>query len=181
MEEQLLETWAIHNRINLYMLDAIPDDALGASLPTKSRTVYDLFAHIHNVRLLWLKAAAPPSQMASTSSKPRPSETSARFAGARIVGPGDREPAETGARRRRKDQRVQAACGRISRVPDLTRITPPRSGRLGPQVKRQAPRSKNRLRPLGMGRALIHHNRDQLTRATSRSGSLRASSCFSHA
>jgi uncharacterized damage-inducible protein DinB len=59
MDDQLLETWAIHNRINLYMLDAIPDDALGSSLPTKSRTVYDLFAHIHNVRLMWLKAAAP--------------------------------------------------------------------------------------------------------------------------
>ena len=28
MEDQLIETWAIHNRINLYMLDAIPDDAL---------------------------------------------------------------------------------------------------------------------------------------------------------
>jgi uncharacterized damage-inducible protein DinB len=60
MEEQLIETWAIHNRINLYMLDAIPEAALGAALPTRSRTVYDLFAHIHNVRLLWLKSAAPP-------------------------------------------------------------------------------------------------------------------------
>jgi uncharacterized damage-inducible protein DinB len=59
MEDQLIETWAIHDRINRYMLDAIPDDALGAALPTKSRTVYDLFAHIHNVRLMWLKAAAP--------------------------------------------------------------------------------------------------------------------------
>ncbi len=59
MEEQLIETWAIHQRINLYFLDAVADDALGASLPPKSRTVYDLFAHIHNVRLLWLKAAAP--------------------------------------------------------------------------------------------------------------------------
>lgn len=59
MEEQLLETWAIHNRINLYLLDAIPDDALGASLAGKGRTVYDLFAHIHNVRLMWLKSAAP--------------------------------------------------------------------------------------------------------------------------
>jgi uncharacterized damage-inducible protein DinB len=59
VEEQLIETWAIHNRINFYLLDAIPDDALGASLPTKSRTVYDLFAHMHNVRLLWLKSAAP--------------------------------------------------------------------------------------------------------------------------
>ncbi len=59
MEDQLIETWAIHKRINLYFLDAVADDALGASLPPKSRTVYDLFAHIHNVRLLWLKAAAP--------------------------------------------------------------------------------------------------------------------------
>ena len=59
MEDQLIETWAIHNRINVYFLDAVADGALGASLPPKSRTVYDLFAHIHNVRLLWLKAAAP--------------------------------------------------------------------------------------------------------------------------
>jgi uncharacterized damage-inducible protein DinB len=59
MEEQLIETWAIHNRINIYFLDAVTDDALAASLPPKSRTVYDLFAHMHNVRLMWLKAAAP--------------------------------------------------------------------------------------------------------------------------
>jgi uncharacterized damage-inducible protein DinB len=59
VEEQIIETWAIHNRINLYLLDAIPEDALGSCLPTKSRSVYDLFAHIHNVRLLWLKSAAP--------------------------------------------------------------------------------------------------------------------------
>ena len=59
VEAQIVETWAIHNRINLYLLDAIPDDALGSSLPTKSRTVHDLFAHMHNVRLMWLKSAAP--------------------------------------------------------------------------------------------------------------------------
>jgi uncharacterized damage-inducible protein DinB len=32
---------------------------LGLSLPPKSRTVYELFAHMHNVRLMWLKSAAP--------------------------------------------------------------------------------------------------------------------------
>jgi uncharacterized damage-inducible protein DinB len=58
VEEKLLETWAIHDRINVYFLDAIPADALGASLSPKGRTVYDLFAHIHNVRLLWLKSAS---------------------------------------------------------------------------------------------------------------------------
>src|SRR4051812_19527542 len=59
MEETLLETWRIHNRINLYLLQAIPAEAMPSSLTAKGRTVSDLFAHIHNVRLMWLKAAAP--------------------------------------------------------------------------------------------------------------------------
>jgi uncharacterized damage-inducible protein DinB len=59
VEEQLIETWSIHNRINLYLLDAIPAEALDATIGPKHRTVFQLFAHIHNVRLLWLKAAAP--------------------------------------------------------------------------------------------------------------------------
>jgi uncharacterized damage-inducible protein DinB len=58
MEDQLVDTWAIHNRINLYLLNAVPESALSAALP-KCRTVYDQFAHIHNVRLMWLKSAAP--------------------------------------------------------------------------------------------------------------------------
>jgi uncharacterized damage-inducible protein DinB len=58
VEDPLVETWAIHNRINLYLLNAVPDAALGDALP-KCRTVSDLFAHIHNVRLMWLKSAAP--------------------------------------------------------------------------------------------------------------------------
>jgi uncharacterized damage-inducible protein DinB len=59
MEQQLIDTWLIHDRINRYLLDAIPAEALGASLPPKNRTVYQLFAHMHNVRLMWLKSAAP--------------------------------------------------------------------------------------------------------------------------
>jgi uncharacterized damage-inducible protein DinB len=56
---QLLETWDIHNRINLYVLDAIGSEGLKAVSPAKGRTVGELFAHLHNVRLMWLKAAAP--------------------------------------------------------------------------------------------------------------------------
>lgn len=59
MEDPLIETWAIHNRINLYFIDALSEETLGVSLPPRSRTVYELFAHMHNVRLMWLKAAAP--------------------------------------------------------------------------------------------------------------------------
>lgn len=58
MDEQLVETWQIHDRINRYLLDAIPDELLGTALG-KGRTISDLFGHIHNVRLLWLKSAAP--------------------------------------------------------------------------------------------------------------------------
>ncbi|HLJ53611.1 MAG TPA: DinB family protein [Chthonomonadaceae bacterium] len=58
-DDPRVETWLIHDRINRYLLDAIPDDAMAASLTARGRTVTDLFAHIHNVRLMWLKAAAP--------------------------------------------------------------------------------------------------------------------------
>ena|SRR5437773_2442211 len=59
VDEQLVETWNIHDRINRYLLDAVPAEALGSALAQKHRTVFQLFAHIHNVRLMWLKAAAP--------------------------------------------------------------------------------------------------------------------------
>lgn len=59
MEEQLLETWRIHNRINLYLLQAIAPEALADCPTKKGRTVGDQFAHLHNVRLLWLSQAAP--------------------------------------------------------------------------------------------------------------------------
>jgi uncharacterized damage-inducible protein DinB len=59
MEDQLIETWQIHNRINLYLLNAIPPEALDCQLNDKGRSVFKQFAHIHNVRHMWLKAAAP--------------------------------------------------------------------------------------------------------------------------
>lgn len=52
----LIETWNINNRINLYLLDAIPDDALdGKPTGMRGRSVRELFIHIHNVRLMWLQ------------------------------------------------------------------------------------------------------------------------------
>jgi uncharacterized damage-inducible protein DinB len=59
MEDQLIETWNIHDRINRYLLKAVPEDALDCALEPKHRTIYQLFAHMHNVRLMWLKSAAP--------------------------------------------------------------------------------------------------------------------------
>ncbi len=60
MDEPLLDTWRIHNRINLYLLDALDAASLAAVPPgAKGRSVAEQFAHLHNVRLMWLKQAAP--------------------------------------------------------------------------------------------------------------------------
>jgi uncharacterized damage-inducible protein DinB len=59
LENQILDTWNINNRINLYMLDAIPKEALNDVSASKGRSVAEQFAHMHNVRLMWLKASAP--------------------------------------------------------------------------------------------------------------------------
>jgi uncharacterized damage-inducible protein DinB len=59
MEDQLVETWQIHDRINRYLLDAVPDTALASVSASKGRSVGEQFVHVHDVRMMWLKAAAP--------------------------------------------------------------------------------------------------------------------------
>lgn len=59
LENQIVDTWNIHNRINLYLLEAIPASALSDISASKGRTVAEQLAHIHNVRLIWLKASGP--------------------------------------------------------------------------------------------------------------------------
>ena len=56
---QVVETWRIHDRINRYLLAAVPAEAMGAVSASKGRSVGEQFAHVHNVRLMWLKEAAP--------------------------------------------------------------------------------------------------------------------------
>ena len=58
-EKQFIETWEIHNRINLYLLESVEPGALRSLSASKGRMTGEQFAHIHNVRLMWLKSAAP--------------------------------------------------------------------------------------------------------------------------
>ena len=58
-ENQLVETWQIHDRINLYLLEAIAPESLSSHSASKGRSVGEQIAHVHNVRLMWLKSAAP--------------------------------------------------------------------------------------------------------------------------
>ncbi len=57
--EHLIETFDIHNRINIYLLTSLKEEYLADKAGGKGRTLGEQFAHIHNVRLMWLKAAAP--------------------------------------------------------------------------------------------------------------------------
>ena len=51
------EMLAVSQSVNLSLLRAIPDALWPAPPPTgKGRSIAQLFAHIHNVRLLWLVA-----------------------------------------------------------------------------------------------------------------------------
>ncbi|MDT4898107.1 MAG: hypothetical protein QOH25_3184 [Acidobacteriota bacterium] len=56
-DKQFLEAWEIHNRINLFLLDAVEAEHLKDAAASKGRNVGEQFAHIHNVRLMWLKQA----------------------------------------------------------------------------------------------------------------------------
>lgn len=57
--DQLIDTWQINNRINLYLINAIEESSFGFTSASKGRTVGEQLAHIHNVRLMWLNAAMP--------------------------------------------------------------------------------------------------------------------------
>ena len=59
MSDPLVDTWEINARINVYLVGALPSPALSAVATSGGRTAGEALAHMHNVRLMWLKGAAP--------------------------------------------------------------------------------------------------------------------------
>jgi uncharacterized damage-inducible protein DinB len=73
--EALLAAFDTNNRINKYLIENLPAEAWRAEPPDgKGRTVAAIVAHMHNVRIMWLKAAAKgsriPDQLDRTSLTP---------------------------------------------------------------------------------------------------------------
>ena len=66
----LIETWLINDRMNNFLLKDIKEADLSDRAATKGRTVGEHFAHIHNVRLLWLKAAMSDLLQSQTKIEP---------------------------------------------------------------------------------------------------------------
>jgi len=57
LSEALLSAFDINDRINLYLIENLPEAAWRAEPPNgKGRTVAAIVAHLHNVRVMWLKA-----------------------------------------------------------------------------------------------------------------------------
>ncbi len=55
--DSLLTAFATNNRINEFLIRAVPDAAWRATPPGgKGRTIAAMAAHIHNVRVMWLKS-----------------------------------------------------------------------------------------------------------------------------
>jgi uncharacterized damage-inducible protein DinB len=63
-----------NNRINQYLIENLPAEAWSAKPPDgKGRTVAAIVAHMHNVRVMWLKAAKAdsiPEQLERSSVTP---------------------------------------------------------------------------------------------------------------
>ncbi|MBZ5678634.1 MAG: DinB family protein [Acidobacteriia bacterium] len=59
----LLNAFNTNNRINQYLIDNIPPAAWHAKPPDgKGRAIPAIIAHMHNVRIMWLKAATRGSE-----------------------------------------------------------------------------------------------------------------------
>ena len=57
IEKQIIETWRLHNRVNIFFIENIPDEALKATLSKRGgRDIARQIAHIHNVRVWRLEA-----------------------------------------------------------------------------------------------------------------------------
>lgn len=59
MPSQLVEAWKMSNKANLFLLTRLHPSHLNDSYASRTRTVAGQFAHMHNVRLRWMKHAAP--------------------------------------------------------------------------------------------------------------------------
>jgi uncharacterized damage-inducible protein DinB len=58
LADALVNAFATNNRMNIYLIENLPEEAWRAEPPEgKGRTVAAIAAHMHNVRCMWLKTA----------------------------------------------------------------------------------------------------------------------------
>jgi uncharacterized damage-inducible protein DinB len=75
LKTALLSAFSTNDRINRYLIENIAEDAWAAKPPEgKGRTIAAIAAHIHNVRLMWLKAIGAPQLPAKVDESATPKQ-----------------------------------------------------------------------------------------------------------
>ena len=78
---ELIESYAVSERMNQVVLESLHPDAWRTSLPgSRGRTVAAIFAHVHNVRRKWLRLSAPQFEVPARLDGARCSQAEARTA-----------------------------------------------------------------------------------------------------
>src|SRR5438128_12573113 len=68
-QEMLLDAWRTNNRVTIFLVEHLPRELWGATVPgAPRRTIRMIAGHIHNARCMWIKMlgeehgiAVPPS------------------------------------------------------------------------------------------------------------------------
>jgi uncharacterized damage-inducible protein DinB len=77
----LLSAFDTNNRINLYLIESIAQEAWKAKPPDgKGRTISAIVAHMHNVRVMWLKVSAKGTEIPEQLDRATVTPTQARKA-----------------------------------------------------------------------------------------------------
>jgi len=59
MNYSLADTWLLNNRVNLMLLEPLTEEQLAYTPNPRARNIADQFAHLHNVRRMWLEVGSP--------------------------------------------------------------------------------------------------------------------------
>jgi len=69
----LLAAFATNERINQYLIQNLAEESWRATPPGgKGRTIAAIFAHLHNVRLMWMKSAGDARHAVEIHRRRRP-------------------------------------------------------------------------------------------------------------
>ena len=60
----LADTWRLSNRVSLMLLDPLTTEQLAHVPSPRARSIADQFAHLHNVRIMWMEPRVPAAAKA---------------------------------------------------------------------------------------------------------------------
>jgi len=143
----------IHNRINLYLLDAIVPLRSVVCRRRRVRTVGEQFAHIHNVRLMWLKSASPDLLTGLMKiEKELPPDKKLLHTSLTNSGEAIKSLLDQAVQEWRQSEGLQATRVCFPGLSDFTRVASPWSNHPVTKAGRERFGQKDSLRTLGMGR-----------------------------